>query len=366
LVLGDSYMQICRGTTPSDFQGFVWGMNFSKGDINSNYIATKGKYGRNWISNGQTLAAGDWVGSPGGYAALIMQSDGNLVLQTFQMVSNCSKMADGNTGGKVGANATYRINQTAIPANMGKLAFVDANADLHLFPDAQQTYANTYSLKQNMYSPDTEIPDAAFDNATVETCQSACNANPDCAGFVTNKAGTSCWPQTNQMFPFGGNGTANMDRNSYIRNKVPTVPPTGASLQTNSIDTVTYQNYVDGGSIQENKYGLVKATTAQKQQLEQMEAKLNLLSKQLNDSTNEFQMGSSKSQDQSQRNVAGLNSYISDLNENKKNIDWMSTNSGMQNVVNETDIVVLQKNYEYIFWSILAAGTVLVAMNIAH
>ena len=39
-------------------------------------------------------------------------------------------------------------------------------------------------------------------------------------------------------------------------------------------------------------------------------------------------------------------------------------NNNVQNIVNDSDIMVLQENYKYLFWSILAAGTVLVAMNL--
>ena len=37
---------------------------------------------------------------------------------------------------------------------------------------------------------------------------------------------------------------------------------------------------------------------------------------------------------------------------------------GVDRILDDSDIVVLQKNYDYLFWSILAAGTVLVSMNI--
>ena len=36
----------------------------------------------------------------------------------------------------------------------------------------------------------------------------------------------------------------------------------------------------------------------------------------------------------------------------------------IENILSDSDIVVLQKNYDYLFWSILATGTVVVAMNI--
>jgi hypothetical protein len=44
----------------------------------------------------------------------------------------------------------------------------------------------------------------------------------------------------------------------------------------------------------------------------------------------------------------------------------MSSNKNIDNILNDSDIVILQKNYNYLFWSILAAGTVLVSMNLAR
>ena len=43
--------------------------------------------------------------------------------------------------------------------------------------------------------------------------------------------------------------------------------------------------------------------------------------------------------------------------------DFNSPN--VENILNDSDITVLQKNYNYLFWSILATGTVLVTMNIS-
>ena len=47
------------------------------------------------------------------------------------------------------------------------------------------------------------------------------------------------------------------------------------------------------------------------------------------------------------------------------NAEGFTARNDLNLILENSDIVVLQKNYEYMFWSILAAGTVLVAMNIA-
>jgi hypothetical protein len=50
------------------------------------------------------------------------------------------------------------------------------------------------------------------------------------------------------------------------------------------------------------------------------------------------------------------------LQKTQTSIKNMST--GMSNVLETSDIVVLQRNYNYMFWSVLAVGLVLVSVNV--
>jgi hypothetical protein len=92
----DGNMCIYRGTSPSDNQGYIW-CSFTNGKQqkpNPNFQASNSKYGKNWISTGDTLAAGDFIGSTDGSIYLMMQSDGNLVLYTSDNIENCLKMVN--------------------------------------------------------------------------------------------------------------------------------------------------------------------------------------------------------------------------------------------------------------------------------
>ena len=368
MLLDDGNMCIYRGTGPNDNQGFIWCTmtNGKQQSANPKAAASFGKYGKNWISGGSTLAPGDFIGSTNGNLQLVMRNDGNLVLYTFQMETNCQKMSDGNMGGGIGGNATYKMDKIAIPGNMGKLAYIDANAELHSYPSDKQQYSNNYTNISTGYDTSgNDIPGASFGNATLASCQTACNSNPNCAGIVTNSNGTLCFPKTSGMYPFGGPYTANSDRKIYVRNKIPTSPPIGVSSNTASIDTLTYDNYVDGGNL-ENEYGLAKANSVQKQQLNQLQSELNMLSNQISDLTTKFGTGSQMADNQSESNVVGINQYLQDINETNIKSKYIAGKSdgNIQNILKDSDIVVLQKNYDYLFWSILAAGTVLVSMNI--
>lgn len=361
LVLGDYYLQIQRGTTPNDNQGIIWqGINFSKGDINPNYTAAMGKYGKNWISQGSTLAAGDFIGSPSGYAALVMQTDGNLVLYTFSMVSNCQKMNDGNTGGGVNANAIYNIGEVGNQSNLSKLAYIDQNAELHMYPSTNTKYGNSYTEFQGNDSAGNDIPGAAYGNATVDSCKATCNANQECAGFAFSNTNV-CFPKTSGMYPNGAK-TINSTVDLYTRNKSPISTPIGVPNSVNNIDTITYGNYVNGGELS-NSYGLANANAAQKAQLEQLQSQLNLLTNQLSSYTDKFGQGSQDAALQSQTNVIGLTDYVDGLKNTTDKISGIVGDGNINNILKDSDIVVLQKNYDYLFWSILATGSVLVAMN---
>ena len=364
----DGNMVIYTGTGPNDNQGAVWSTqtNGQQQQANPLVTAANSKYGQNWMASGSTLAAGDFIGSSDGKMALVMQSDGNLVLYAYQMDTNCQKMSDGNMGGGVGGNATYDIGKTAISGNMGSMGYVDGDSNLYSYPSTNTQYTNTYPVTISGYdSWGNDIPGAAFGNATLESCQAACTSNPQCAGIVTNAAGNYCWPKTSGMYPYRGAKTANSDRNIYIRGRQPLTPPLGVSYNTNATDSVTWQNYINKGQVG-SQYGLPNATSAQKQQLEQLESTMNLLSSQITDLTNKFQGGSIRAENQTQTNNSGIQDYVTNIKNTNNMITAVAgaTSGNIQNILKDSDIVVLQKNYDYLFWSILAAGTVLVSMNI--
>jgi hypothetical protein len=359
-------LTIHRGTSPLDNQGEIWTSN-TKGQAqakNPAMSAKNGKYGKHWIQNGQTLSPGDFVGSPSGKTALVMQTDGNLVLYTYEMVTNCQTMSDNNMGGGVGGNAIYDIGKTPLPQNMGKIAYIDADSNLYTYPSNNIQYNNNY--KNPLKGFDTwgnDIPGAAFGNATVESCQTACNNNSSCAGFVTNAAGDYCWPKTSGMYPFGGSFVSNSDRNIYIRNRQPSSPPMGVSQNTSNTDTITYTKYTSKGAVG-SQYGLPNLTSVQQQILGQLQDKMNSLSNSISGLTTNFQMGTQSVEDQSNKNQDGINNYLTDMDNTKVIINNLLNDNNIQNILNDSDIVVLQKNYSYLFWSILAAGTVLISMNI--
>lgn len=366
LILQDNgVMSINLGSGPSDNQGVIWKTKTTgkQQDANPAYAATNGKYGQNWIVAGSTLAAGDFIGSPNGYIALVMQSDGNLVLYTFTNVSNCQRMQDGNTGGGVGANALYQISETGYPNNLGQVAYIDPNDVLYPYTNNNVGYSTTYTEYDGLNASGNNIPKASYANSSVEQCTTTCNNNPKCTGFVmTNSSqGSTCYPKTGATISPTSLQKAS-GYTTYIRNKQPTTFYPGASNVVNNIDSVTYQNYISGGDNQ-NMFSLSGATSSQLSQLSQLQKQMDSLTEQINTLTDEFSAGAQNANNQGIANITGLQSYLTELGKTNNLISNFDTS--IENILKDSDINVLQKNYEYLFWSILAVGVVLITMNIS-
>jgi hypothetical protein len=200
-----------------------------------------------------------------------------------------------------------------------------------------------------------------YGNATVDQCKTTCNDNSSCAGFVFYPTGNICYPKDSTMFPNGGTSSQSKGFDSYIKHREPKKPPIGVPATTNNLDTISYQNYLKGGAVGD-KYGLSKANSVEKQQLSDLETRLSLITSNINKFTNLFEQGGTKIDNQLISNIPGTDEYLKELG--LTNAQIKDTSTTINRVLDDSDIVVLQKNYDYLFWSILAAGAVLVSMNI--
>lgn len=281
IVMDNGNATINRGSGPQDDQGIIWSTSTANKiqDANPAFKASKGKYGKNWISVNDKLAAGDFVGSPSGTVALVMGENGNLKLKNWKMSSSCTETTGPTLGS--GANALYKINQVGFPSNLGKYAYIDADSKLYSYPN-------------------------------------------------------------NVLVPLQG------------------VTPTEVN-----IDSVEYSKYAFGGTTIENTYGLAQITSVQREQLNQLATTLNLLSQQINTLNGQLQHNVTSVNNQLSTNSSAQKAYVHDIELNHNNETArheMSTN--IQNMLNDSNIVTLQKNYSYILLSILAAASILVAMNV--
>lgn len=364
LILEDNgNMCIYLGNSPTDKQKLVWQSktNGKSQQSNPNMVASKNKFGQNWMPDSSTLYPGEFISSNNGSIALVMQTNGNLVLYTYQTGINCSKMQDGNTGGGFLANAIYTLNSVGKKSLMSMLGFVDDDSQIHTYPASNSQFSSQYTQFIGNSSGN-DIQGASFGSATVDQCTTTCNSNAQCAGFVFDNVNNICYPKNSGMYP---NSSINVDEinTTYVRGKMPLKPPIGVPNTTNNTDTILYGNYINGDAISNNnKFGLSSLTTTQRQQLEQLQTKLDLLSSKITSFNTKFENGTVSAQEQAKKNVEGIQEYLTGLD--KTNVKVTNFDTTFERVLTDSDINILKENYNYLFWSILAAGTVIVSMNV--
>ena len=370
----DGNMCIYRGTPNTTNITNIWCTytNGKQQKTNENYPLSKSKYGMSFIKNDQLLNRGEWVASADGKLLLIMQNDGNLVLYTFK--SNCMNGSGNNSkniyGGNL-ANAVYNIGKTGIKSNMGQLGYVDADSQLHAYPNSNITYSKTYSsVMQNTNIQGNDIPGAAINNISdVTKCMNTCNKYSNCNAFVYDTTGPYpvCFPKKvseNALYsPNTFKPTVGMT--TYIRDKKPTASPLGTDNTVNNIDSITYTNFGNQGGEMQKKYGLANIISVHKQHLSQLQDKLNLLSSQLNNNVKNIQGNIFKSTEgfegiKKHPNDAFLQSHEINNKINKVN----KNNSELDNILRDANIKILQQNYSYMLWSILALGVVITTIKI--
>jgi hypothetical protein len=196
----------------------------------------------------------------------------------------------------------------------------------------------------------------------MEQCKNTCNSNVSCAGFVYDNKNNVCWPKNSNIYPNSKLVENNENNNfsTFIRNKQPTNPPIGVPKNVKNIDSITYQNYPNGGNL-EDKYGLAKYTDIQQQELSQLESKLNMLSEVLNNITGVYEYSNNLVNNQSNKNMLGLVDYSDQKIKTEKKIRDFPQGTNL--MIDDSNIVVLQKNYEYLLWSSIAIGVLIITLG---
>lgn len=358
----DGNMCIYRGSNPNDNQGLIWSSstNGKQQKPDQSHTASKGKYGKNWITVGNTLAAGDFIGSNDGSIYLIMQTDGNLVLYTSNNGINCKKLNNNAMGGGINANALYKLNQVGNPSEMGKIAYIDDDSNLHSYQQNQLSLSNDYIKFENTDNNGNDIPSAAFSNANLSSCKMSCNNNKSCYGIVYDNETKTCYPKNQNIYPNTSKQLSN-NKDLYIRKKNIIQYPNGIDRQINNIDSIQFKNYKT--TDKNINYTLNGITEKQRTQLDNLKNKLdNLSSKILNIGSKIHQNDLNVTQ-QSIQNTNSLSKMLNDTNNINQQI--VNYDTSVDNILNDSDIMLLYENYNYLFWSIIAAGTLLISLNIS-
>jgi len=276
----------------------------------------------------------------------------------------CEKKNDGYSYGTPWVNSVYELDRIGIPSNMGKVGYINENTELSEYPSSMLKAGLKYTKYENYDSVGNDIKN--FQNISVDKCMNLCNSNENCGGFTfDNRDGVNnCWLKNNNMYP-KGQRTYTSGVDMYTRDPIITGGNSSCNKNIEYIDSVTWENYLKTGTEMsaETKCKPEYNTQTQKDVLASLQDQMNVLSQQIQDKSREFMEKNKNVSTQIKKNSDYFNTntkkYI-ELSQQKK-----QTNDSLENILQDSDITVLQENYNFMFWSILTVGTVILTVNMA-
>jgi PAN domain. len=319
---------------------------------------------KNYINSTTSLASGDFIGSNDGSIYLMMQSDGNLVLYTSHQTSNCKQLSNGFMGGGPGANAIYELNQVGQRNKLYDVAYVDQNSKSYLYPESSVTSTNTYS-KVNAYdSQDKNISGGQTSGVDLEQCKQSCNLNAKCYGVEYNTDIKTCLQKDETIYELNPTKLPNSSFSElYIKNK----NISEGFTQTN-VDTVKLTNYVSGNKSFSND--VVATLTKQinpvdKQQLEQLDSQLSLLSAQLNTDNNNSAHSLVNIDKKSNIQTKFINLFANQYDDTKSKINNLHENMpNYTNIVEDSNIAKSSSINTFIMWCFIFVILLLIMIKI--
>jgi hypothetical protein len=374
----DGNLCLYRGPSPADNQGAIWCAmtNGKQKSPNPDWVASKGKTGVNYLVSGQALYPDEWIGSTDGSLKLIMQTDGNLVLYTSETKSGCVKGLNDKTYGGGWVNAVYKINAAGNQASLGKVGYIDSDSSLREYPDSMLGYTNDYQIYQNTDSYGNDINSIVVPDQN--TCQTACNNTSNCSAYVYQASSTGCWLKNSNAFPKGTKQPLS-GVNLGVRKRGLTGSTT-CSNQIVDVDTVQYDNYNKGdGMTPDTQCNASLVSQADRIQFDNIKNQLYTLGQDIASKMENLYNQDNKVYEKlnmnSQQFKKDLEKYKTINLQIRQELEIQSNNNieGMTNfklnmndingMLSDTDLRVLQGNYSYIMWSILAVGILTITIN---
>lgn len=277
----------------------------------------------------------------------------------------CSKSLDDKSYGNYGINTIYKMNQLGDASLVGKMGYVDFNSSLKEFPTSMVGLESTYDRYDNYGTTVTSI--STLQNATYDSAASKCSSSSSYYGFtLDNSTSVAKFYGSTVMNP--SNRILKPNTTLYIRKQMIQNLDSSCNKQVTNIDSTQWKNYVkkSGYMTPSTTCDLSDAITSASKKSDTIQNKIIITAKKiikilndLNKKTNSINSKTGLNTNTIQANIQKYNDVIVEMGEFT---DVRENN--ISNIVKESDIKVLQENYGYMFWSILAIATVIVTMNI--
>jgi hypothetical protein len=360
-------------TKNGEHAGKIWCMATKKDGLpkNPEFAATKGKTGNNSLNNGQTLFAGEWIGSNNGALRLVMQADGNLCLYSYVAVETCAKKNDYMTG-VADVNAVYKVDNMGNKSALGKMGYIDQDDVLHNYAADALAYSDTYTLLPNTNIQKNNLGDPVS-NSTVDACKTACSANAACGGYAFESGANVCYLKNggSENSQVTKQGTASGIRLPQVLQKK------SCATDTMNISSEKYDRYVKGEELSDANMGSIcnpfssnPVSETTKVQYAAVNEDLAALGSNIMGGINRF----SENIGQSQRKFAKTGKKMMKSVQSYKDVykkthgpkEGMLNMQDLSRMKSDSELIVTHQNMRYIYWMLAALGLITVCMAVAN
>uniref|UniRef100_A0A6C0LM79 Uncharacterized protein n=1 Tax=viral metagenome TaxID=1070528 RepID=A0A6C0LM79_9ZZZZ len=372
----DGNMCIYRGQNLLYYldQNRLWSSNTNSDSLesNPNWISADGKYGTYWVYNGFdgsigsddgcVLYPGESIFSSNGKLQLIMQSDGNLVLYTSTVEPNERSDTKGNKISDQGGYALYGFDDNPNTGYNGILGYVDGAGTLHKYTDGSKLVDDSYTKYSSLQNPWYlyTINGEQYSQKSLADCKKTCTDDTGCGGITYDTQSGTCYYTESNVYLYDTYENEYYD--TYLKNMAPKNPI--YTNQTNNISGAKYGRYTIGDDMPNGgDFNLQTATAVTAGLLSQTEDQLNQLASEISKYNAEFAEYNYKILNQSKENIKGTKKYLTDYEVTSDQIKQAKKQgSNIDAILDDSNVVVLQENYNYALCSILAVGTVIISM----
>jgi uncharacterized protein YfcZ (UPF0381/DUF406 family) len=305
---------------------------------------------------------------------ILTVENGNIVIQNIQSTPGCANISSSSTNpiyGGVFSNANnvptamYEITEISQPQNFLNIGYVDKDSYLHPYPKSMLEYSNNYISMNGFDSSNNDI--TTLSNISLETCNQTCNTTNNCVGTEFDLNTETCWLKNNIGVPTitTNNLTLNI-RKPKINSSL--VKPNCSTTSMIDIDTVKYQNYAK----QTNMTSDTSCFKFSTKELKQNNKKLNDLAKQVDTTNNSVNNNIQNINNSIIQNNKTYNTMKPNILEGFVGLDKKYTSlqlienklNDINGMFNDSNLLVKQENYLYIFWLILAIVLIIIAVKI--
>tara|TARA_B110000008_G_scaffold261123_1_gene282267 strand:+ start:21 stop:833 length:813 start_codon:yes stop_codon:yes gene_type:complete len=268
-------------------------------------------------------------------------------------------------GGTTNSNAVYS-QKLPENADLRKVGYINENGVISEYPKSMIKRGNTYTMIAGQDSPGNDV--GGKSDTDVEACKKICNNDENCAGFAFNKSSKKCWTKNSKMYPENKALIPNNDVDLYVRN--PSLDNNAScSNKIVGINTDQFKSFKNTGKemSMDSLCGLAGETKTLKENVKDERTKIMSLSEKI---VNKMEsLTKDKSQmDNLQPDVQ--NKLLKSINNYKRAVKNIKggekRNETIDGQVDNSDLLLINRNFNYVMWSIVAIIAVIVTIKVVR